>query len=348
MKKDKKIKKQRKKLKWWVKTLIIFGSILVFLGLAVLGFIGYFKLSVLSYYKASDKAFKLPEIHSGIIPQGFHYDQENKLFLLSGYMKDGSASPVYAVEKSSGKTIKKVFFKTENGSLYTGHAGGITQYENFFYLADGKGILVYSYNDFLSAKWGDKLDCLGRFSTSVSNNDFVNVSCLTVDGGRLIVGEFYRDKSYPTPNAHKLTTINGDYNQAVGLQYLLSDSYSLGIAPTPECAYSLPDQVQGITLNQGKIYLSTSWGLNFSHILEYDQTKLVRQTDKEFLGVTLPVYALDSASLICDYKIAPMSEETVFVDGYLYVLSESASNKYLFGNLIGGTWCYKTNLNKMK
>ena len=344
----KKEKKPRKKLKKSVKALIIIGVVILTLGLIVLGAIGYFKLSVLSYYRASEKAFKLPEIHSGVVPQGFDYDQENGLFLISGYMKDGSASPVYAVDKSTGKTVKKVFFATENGSYYTGHAGGIAIYNDFFYLADGKGVLVYSYSSILKASWGDKIECLGRLSTKVSNDDYINVSCLTVHNDRLIVGEFYRAKSYPTPKSHKITTTAGDYNQAIGLQYLLSDIFDLGINPTPELAYSLPDQVQGMYFGGGKIYLSTSWGLSFSHIYEYDQSKLARQNDIEILGVTIPLYALDSASLVHDYKIAPMSEEIVFLDGYLYVLSESASNKYLFGNLIGGTWCYKTDLNKMK
>lgn len=347
MKKDSE-KKQKKKLKKWVKALIIIGSIILSLGVILLGAIGYFKLSVLSYYKASEKAFKLPEIHSGVVPQGFHYDQDNDLFLLSGYMKDGSLSPVYAVDKNTGKATKKVFFETETGALYTGHAGGITVWKDYFYLADGKGVLVYSYTSILKAAWGDKIECLGRFSTKVSNDDYINVSCLTVYNDRLIIGEFYRADSYPTPNSHKITTTAGDYNQAIGLQYLLSDTFNLGINPTPELAYSLPDHVQGMTFYQDKLYISTSWGLSFSHIYEYDQTAFSFLADAEFLGYTLPVYAVDSSSLLHDYKIAPMSEEIAFADGYLYVLSESASNKYLFGNFIGGTWCYKTDLNKMK
>ena len=36
------------------------------------------------------------------------------------------------------------------------------------------------------------------------------------------------------------------------------------------------------------------------------------------------------------------------VDGKLYVMCESASNKYKFGKLIGGKWCYATNLEEMK
>ena len=345
--KDVKNNRDRKKLKWWIKTLIVFGCIIAFIGVVLLGAIAYFRISVSNYYKASEKAFIIPEIHSGVVPQGFDYDAENKLFLVSGYMKDGSASPVYAVDKNTGKTTKKVFFNTDNGK-YTGHAGGIAVYKDFFYIADDAGLLVYRYSDILNAKWGGTVECLSRFSTALSTEDYVGVSCVSVSGDRLIVGEFYREGDYPTPKSHKIKTTAGDYNQAIGLEYALSESYPYGIASTPTKAFSLPDQVQGMLFTNGKIYLSTSWGVSFSHIYEYDESALVRQSDITILGTTLPLYAMDSASLLHDYKIAPMSEEMVMVDGFLYVMNESACTKYLFGNLIGGKWCYKTDLSKMK
>ena len=62
-------------------------------------------------------------------------------------------------------------------------------------------------------------------------------------------------------------------------------------------------------------------------------------------GISIPLYELDSASLIKDYKFAPMSEEIVFVDGKLYTMCESASDKYIFGNLTNAKWCYYTDLN---
>ena len=53
---------------------------------------------------------------------------------------------------------------------------------------------------------------------------------------------------------------------------------------------------------------------------------------------------LDSSVLKTDLKIAPMSEEIEIVDGKLYVMCESASNKYIFGKFTGGKWCYATDL----
>ena len=53
---------------------------------------------------------------------------------------------------------------------------------------------------------------------------------------------------------------------------------------------------------------------------------------------------LDNASLIESIKIAPMSEEISITNGKCYIMCESASNKYKFGKLTGGKWCYSIKL----
>ena len=53
----------------------------------------------------------------------------------------------------------------------------------------------------------------------------------------------------------------------------------------------------------------------------------------------------DSASQKSAKKIAPMSEEIIIVDGKLYTMCESASNKYIFGKFTSSDHCYATDLN---
>ena len=104
------------------------------------------------------------------------------------------------------------------------------------------------------------------------------------------------------------------------------------------------------TYDGDKLYLSTSYGLSFSHILEYNSDSLPLVDDVHdftFLGTNIPLYAVDSSSLLNDYKLPPMSEEIVMIDSELYVMNESASTKYFFGKLIGGKWCYRTKLSDM-
>ena len=62
------------------------------------------------------------------------------------------------------------------------------------------------------------------------------------------------------------------------------------------------------------------------------------------LGMELPLYALDSGALLEDGVIAPMSEEIVIVDGKLYTMCESASDKYIFGKFTSAKWCYATDV----
>ena len=339
---------EKQKIKLWVRLAVIFTSIIVGIGVILCGAIGYFRLPVSNYYRASEKAFKIPEIGDGYVPQGMCYDKENETFILSGYMKDHSKSPVYLVK--NGELIKKVTLKTPDGNDYIGHGGGIDFWKDFLYVTGGSDccIYVYSYNDLVTATSGDALPCLGAFSLMKSDTDYIGNAFVTVCGDRLITGEFYRAKSYPTLESHKITTKAGDYNQALAVEFNLDEAMPLGIAPNPTKAYSMPDQVQGLTLYNGKIYLSTSWGVSFSKIYEFSEKELVLQGEKEILGKNLPLYAMDSASLNKTYKIAPMSEEMVIVDGELYVNCESASDKYVFGKLTGGKWIYKTNLSKMK
>ena len=57
-------------------------------------------------------------------------------------------------------------------------------------------------------------------------------------------------------------------------------------------------------------------------------------------GASVPVYYLDSACLVEDVKAPPMAEEMVWLDGRVYILTESASMKYLFGKLMSGHHVY--------
>ncbi|MBQ8291377.1 MAG: hypothetical protein IJX88_02550 [Clostridia bacterium] len=344
------MEKTRKKLKWWVKLLIILGSVIVFLGVVILGAIAVFRLGVNDYYKASEKAFVIPGLKEDFVPQGFHYDEEKQWFVVSGYHAKDKASPVYIVDKKSGQTLKKVNLATAKGKAFTGHAGGVAVYGEYLYIAGGgkRCVYVFSYTELSEAKNGESISCKGSVSVSVSDEDYVGVSFVTVSGDRMIVGEFYDEKPYPTLQSHHIQTAAGDMNYAIALEYQLSKTAEFGISSAPTKAYTMRGKVQGICLSGGKMYLSTSYGITFSRIYEYDESRMVSEGEMEILGQKLPLYAIDSASLVKEYKIAPMSEEMVMLDGKLYVMCESASSKYIFGNLIGGKWCYKTDLSKMK
>lgn len=317
-------------------------GIVVFLLVFVLAVRGYFRIPVASYYKDSVKGFTIPGLSGNFIPQGLSYDTEGGKFFITGYTTDGTVCPLYIVDKESGDTEKCLYLKDADGSDYTAHAGGLSVYGDYVYVAgSSEGTLnVYSYADAMEASDEDSLNCLGTFNTGI------NVAYTTVSDGKLFVGEFYREANYPTEDSHKMTTTGGDYNQSLAIAYEFSDAEDavFGLNTTPVLAVSTPDMVQGLAFNNGKVYASTSYGPAFSNIYAYDWSKADNQKTYVFNDVELPLYELDSASLSYSEKIAPQSEEIEFVDGRMYTMCEAASNKYKFGKFTSAKYCYATEM----
>ncbi len=339
---------KNKKLKLGAKLAIVFGSLISFIGVILVGAIAYFRLPVNDYYQASQKAFVIPGLKDDFVPQGFCYDDNSNTFIISGYCSNGQASRLYQVDKATGNVINQVDLTKPNGQPFTGHAGGVACNEKYIYVAGNQCIYAYSYNYFMLTPNGGSLNCLGSFSTKVSDSDYVGTSFVSVVGNKLLVGEFYRPQNYPTLKSHYVTTSDNSVNHAIMLEFDLSNDYSLGISPKPVMAYSIPDQVQGVAVDEnGAMYLSCSYGVSFSRILEHDLTS-APQSNITVMNADLPLLVLDSSNLTREYKIPPMSEEIIVMNGTLYVMCESASNKYIFGKFTGGKWCYATDLSELK
>lgn len=331
-------------MKFFKKLAIIISTFICVLIFVVFGFRSFFMLSTNDYYNASIKAFEIPGINDNFVAQGLDYDVRSDSFFVTGYISK-KASPIYMVNKTN-KKVKKVKLYMDDKELIT-HAGGIAVTDDYIYIAGGSEhcLFVYSYEQVINANNNDKVNALGTFSLEINKDDYLGPAFVLRNENELIVGEFYRKQNYKTLDSHKITTKNGDYNQALALSFSLT-SDEFGLSTKPNKAYSLPDLVQGMCFYEDKIFVSTSYGLAFSHILSYDVNKLVRQDDVTILDTTLPLYALDSASLIKKTKIPPMSEELIVLDNRLYVMCESASNHYIFGKFTSSMWCYATKLDK--
>lgn len=338
--------KMKKRRPWWsypLWTLCVLG---VLTAMVLLGARLYFRLPVRDYYKASERGFLIPDCNRGFVAQGIAYDGETGRFLVNGYQKDHVASPIYIIAPGARKPDRTIRMAEPSGADYTGHAGGIARYGDYIYVADGGGrrLLVFSSQSIYEAADGERVAAIGAFDTAVSDTDYIGPAFVTVDGDRLVTGEFYRDPNYQTPESHKFTTLAGDYQQALAVEYRLSGEALYGIEPVPVKAYTLPDLAQGMCFDGGRIYVSASWGTALSHIYQYDESGLQLQGNIALLGAELPLYALDRGALLSDGVIAPMSEEITVVDGKLYTMCESASNKYIFGKFTSAKWCYATDV----
>lgn len=305
-----------------------------------------FKLPAKDYYNASEKTFSIPDLNSGFIPQGLEYVSSDGNFLVTGYMGDGSPSPVHVIDQD-GNVVSKVSIPDENGDFLTNHNGGISIYGDYVYVAGGKDceINVYSYKDILNGT----PELLGTIDMRVSEDEYLGPAFVTASSGKLIIGEFYREENYPTCISHQFKTSNGDEHHAIAMVYELGDyPESFGCNLESAEVWSIPDLAQGIAFKDGKIYVSESYGTATSTIEVFDYEKALSSDTIDIMGKTgLKLYELDSASKDNDYIFAPMAEEITFVGDKLYTMCESASNKYFFGKLTGHFKCYSTDLTKM-
>lgn len=309
--------------------LSILLAILLLLVIVVGGVFVGSKIYYHDFYKNAQRSFSVPGLSAGFIPQGFEYIETSKTYVVSGYMKDSTqASRIYTVDENGRSEYVELLDK--EGKPYTGHCGGVAINGEYVYLSsDADGLAVFALSDVLS---GGEAKQLGNFSV----NDRTSF-CSVVDG-YLLTGAFYRAESYETPEYHHVTTPAGDENTALIWIYKLDENADFGVSPEAVAALSVREQVQGLAVtNDGKIILSTSWGVSSSQLFLYEIDQRVGSVKD------VPLYYLDSANLVETVKAPPMSEELLYLDGYLYIMTESASTKYIFGNLIDArhVWGYQ-------
>jgi hypothetical protein len=337
-----------KKLKKALIIVAIVFSVLLFILIAVK--VGE-KLIYSSFYSNATRQFKMPGAWDGLVQQGFEYNEDAEVFLAGGYMSNGSASRIYVISRS-GEEVSYTCLKNQDGSDYTGHVGGIESYNGYLLVADGGrdssyggGIDIFSLHDILQGK--EEARKIGRIKT------YNNPAYCHIYDGYLFAGEFYREKDYETALSHRIETPAGDKNTALTMVFKLDTAFtdSFGINPEPIAGISTTDAIQGMVAygdrENGKIVLSSSYGLSTSKIRVYDMKKISDNgVTKDIDGKVLPIYYLDKASLERTIDAPPMAEEMVYLNGELYILNESASNKYIFGKFMSGNYVYSYNMNK--
>ncbi|MBO4790847.1 MAG: hypothetical protein J5592_01065 [Clostridia bacterium] len=323
--------------------LIVICAVVGLLAAVIVGFILCMRLPVAGFYRQAEKEFKIPDIDKGFIPQGIAVSEEDGNILVCGYWDSSDhASPVYVLSPE-GDLIASAMLADTEGNPFTGHAGGLTQHGKYVYLAgSSKGcVYVFDYSEIAAAGEGGSVRCLGQFDTK-TGDDKIRVSFTATDGDRLWVGEYYKEEGYKTPDTHKTVTESGEKHGGIALAYAFSDAEDavFGLSPVPSAAISLPDIVQGLCFYGSRVFVSCSSGLSFSHINSYSAELADRGRTFDIFGLTLPIFELDSDSILETVKAPPMSEEIIPIGGRLYIMCEAASNKYFFGKLTGARFCY--------
>ncbi len=281
------------------------------LALTVLIVLNIAKFAIYSeYYSIKEDVIQNPGLSDGFVCQGLCVTDSGKdVFFVSGYMKDKSASRIYATEQNGTWYVSL----HKNGEPFTGHAGGIAALGSDLYIASGKKVYTVPINSVLQAKNGDIID--------IGDGARVNsaASFISSDGEYLYVGEFHDGEAYD---------IEGHVNEtAEGTHYAICSVYEAGKFDSPVRVYSIRNKVQGICFtSSGKVVMSTSYGLSDSVYYVYDADNA---TDSQKTFDSAPLYYLDK--LERELKGPAMAEGLDEYNGKVITLTESASDKYIFG-----------------
>jgi len=268
------------------------------------------------YYSIKTDMCKNPGLNDGFVCQGIAVSEENNVILVCGYMKDKSNSRIYVTDFDSNSYYVEL---TRGGEKYTGHAGGLAITGDTVYIANAKKIYSFPLSSVLSASNGDIVD-IGS-GTKVNTN----ASFVYTDEEYLYVGEFH--------DGGKYVIENHEHETAEGTHYAICTKYALSDLETPIAVYTLRNNVQGICFTpNGKVVLSTSYGLTDTIYYVYD---LDSAADSGLTFDGAPVYYLDD--LEKEIHGPAMGEDLDYFNGRIITLTESASQKYIFGKFFGAT-----------
>ncbi len=316
---------------------ILKGLIAVFF--VIVSVLVIFKLGAEIYYKDfysnATRGFEIPGLKENFVPQGLTYSSGDELFFISGYLSDSKAARIYIVSEDGSYRMVKV--KDKNGYDFLNHFGGISLYGRYAYVAgcDGK-CYVISVSELLNVD-AEYVSVLGSFEPG-NKADFCSVY-----NGYLFVGEYYNKLKYTTDESHHIKTPSGEENRAMMMSFLLDDSKPYGVTQEASYAYSVKDRIQGIAFSDnGEIILSASGVFTGSQLYVYDFKKVMNGANDSFTmdNQKVPLYYLDSSSFIQKVEILPKSEGITFNDGNLYMIFESAANRFKFGKLLNTQYLY--------
>lgn len=295
------------------------AALLAALGLAVAAVVGLnvAKFALYREYYAAESALcKNPGLNDGFICQGIAAVENADRILVSGYMQDKQPSRIYITTRDSETTYVTLHC---DGKPYTGHAGGLAVSGDMAYIANGSKIYAFPLADVLSAPNGGSVN-IGQ-GTKVNNK----ASFLYTDDAYLYVGSFMQPDM--TPVAEHVFDADEGTHTAICSVYPIDD------LSAPVRVYSIRDEVQGACfLPDGAVVFSTSYGLSSSVYAIYDLDD-ARDSGRTLDGA--PVYILDRA--VREISGPAMAEGMDAYDGRIITLTESASNKYLFGKLFFAT-----------
>lgn len=289
------------------------------------------------FNKNSEEGFVIPGLYEGFIPQGIFYEEENNIFLISGYYKDKAQPSRVVVVDGDGNLVKSVGCISRKGNKAYGHFGGIAVFKDNVYVATTGVTHVLSLSEILAAEDDDYVLILEELYTDTTCS-YVNV----IDGV-MYIGEF------TDINADDIKGATNIYTSKLGEKFysrcnafILDENGVYGIKAdrideegnlTPDFAVTTPFKIQGMTrLNDGSfVFTASSTAITNSRVYKYkDVTKGEPDEIIEVNGVDVPLYYCDMFDKTGSYRVPTYLEEiTLYKDGTVYIITESAAAPYI-------------------
>ena len=294
-------------------------------------------LQLSEFNKHSEEGFIIPGLYEGFIPQGIFYEEENDIFLISGYYKDKVQPSRVIVVDGEGNFVKSVGCLTLKGNKATGHFGGIAAFKDNVYVATTSVTHVLSLSEILSAEDDGYVHIQKELYTDTTCS-YVNVC-----DGVLYIGEFTDITIDDVKGATNIYTSKlGEKFFSRCNAFILDENGVYGIKAdrideegnlTPDFAVTTPFKVQGMTrLNDGSfVFTASSTAITNSRVYKYrDVTKGEPDEIIEVNGVDVPLYYCDMFDKTGSYRVPTYLEEiTLYKDGTVYIITESAASAYI-------------------
>lgn len=286
-----------------------------------------------NFYAAGELSVLVPGLTQGFVPQGLSYLPGQNWMIIAGYSSNKNVSSViFAVDLATGELVREAHLQYADGSQYVGHAGGVAVTEKNIFIANNNHIYRISLEKFLG------LDASANcpFDEEIpvpSRSSYCGYS-----DGILWVGEFQFDPEYKTDRSHWYKNEDGRY-KAWLIGYKLDQTQENELNPaalagetaTPDYIISTTERIQGMTMHDNQFYLSQSYGrraastlIRYQNVLEADPREYV-----ELNGTQVPLWCLNKSLQTGALLMPPASECLVTVDGDVYVLFETAAEKYM-------------------
>ena len=307
------------------------------------------------FLDTSEESFIIPGLKEGFVPQGIFYEEANDIFLISGYYKEKAQPSRVIVVDGEGNFVKSVGCLTQKGNKGTGHFGGIAVYRDYVYVATTSVTHVLSLSEILVAEDDSYVQIIGELYTDTTCS-YVNVC-----NGVLYIGEFtdttFEDMKSAT-NVYKnglqtyFSRCNAfvlDENGKFGIKTDMIDEENNMI---PDFALTSPFKVQGMcVLPDGRIvYTASSTPATNSRVYIYeDVTKGEADETITVGGKDVPLYYCELQDRIAQYRVPTYLEEiTLYPDGSVYIITESASAPYILQSKNPIDNVIKWDINSMK